>query len=111
MAEGWSGGEAVVREESTERFVVAEGTISTDGSFSLTLPVEGEVLADALFTIDSNFFRSGSEPDVTSTIEITPGPFETVFVGNFFSVYDATDGELLGFISLDVTPENPFIYT
>lgn len=75
MAEGWSGGEAVVREESTERFVVAEGTISTDGSFSLTLPVEGETLADALCTIDNNFSCPG--PNSMSTIEITPGPFPT----------------------------------
>ncbi|CAA9365774.1 MAG: hypothetical protein AVDCRST_MAG93-7965 [uncultured Chloroflexia bacterium] len=92
--DGWLGGEAGVRAESTgsetgELVVLAEGTISADGSFSLTLPVEGEALAAALFTIDSSFTCAG--PNSVSTVEITPGPFETVFVKNYFRVYDSTD--------------------
>ncbi len=103
IAEGWTGGEAVVRavDVSDPGVSFAEGTISADGSFSLTLPVEGEALAAALSTIDEAFFC----PD---TVEITPGPFEAVFVSNDFIVYDSASGELLGFIYAERTPENAF---
>lgn len=105
-AEGWPGGEAVVRAETTEFSIIAEGTISADGSFSLTLPVEGAELANALTTADGDSFCSS--PDSVSTIEIAPGPFKTVFIANYFYVYDSTGSELLGYLSTESTPQDSF---
>lgn len=112
-AEGWSDGQAIIRAEGTDldnsrQSFVAERTISADGKFSLTLPAEEAELADVLFTADQELFCP--EPGV-STVKITPGPFETVFVGNYFLVYDATEDELLGSISPDrLVPQNDFSY-
>jgi len=112
---GWTGGEAVVRAESPNPengapITIAEETISADGSFSLTLPVEGAALADALETADGEFFCPDyGVGDVVSTIEFTPGLFETVLIGNYFYVYDSTSGERLGIISPETTPENNFV--
>lgn len=100
----WSGGGAVVRAESfgldSARVDVADGTISADGRFSVTLPVDGAALADALLTADADLFCPG--PNSVSTVEITPGPFETVLVLNLFRVYDAADSrESVGIIFPD----------
>jgi hypothetical protein len=107
-AEGWTGGEAVVRavDVFNPEVPFTEGTISADGSFSLTLPVEGEELAAALGTLDKDFFcpdQSGGSP-----VRITPESFEGVFVGNYFYVYNSASGERLGVIYAERTPENAF---
>ncbi len=109
--EGWPGGEAVVRAEGfnlddSRQAVVAEGTISADGRFSLTLPVEEAELAEVLVTADQELFCPA--PGV-STVEITPGPTELAAVPNYFGVYASTDSdERLGNIAANFTQNNGY---
>lgn len=106
--EEWTGGEAVVRaiDIFDPEVPFTEGTIHADGSFSLTLPVEGEELASALATLDETFFCPHQNSG--NTVEMTPASIETVFVSNGFFVYDSKSGELLGSISPELKPENTF---
>ena len=109
--EGWPGGEAVVRAEGfnpddSSRVDVAEGTVSDDGSFSLTLPVEEAEFAEVLFTADQELFCPA--PGV-STVEITPGPIKLAAVPNYFGVYASTDSDKrFGNIAANFTQDNGY---
>ena len=103
--EQWVDESAVIRAlgynfETEEAVVLAEGIISDDGSFSLTLPVE-EGVADALFTFDSDNFCATYQfdggGDIRSTLEVVPSSVGLAIVGFFVyeSAYSSED-EIIG---------------
>lgn len=110
--EGWTLGEAFIRAEGhTERdetIVLAEGPISADGSFRFTLPVSGENLDKALYSVDSEDFCG---PNSSGAVEVTPSQFNLVDV-NFFSVYESADSSLDEAIGeLYLTSGDPSVYS
>lgn len=99
----WTGGEAVVKAEAFEdggHILLAEGTISADGSFSLTLPVAEDIPDDAFVPFNEADICE-TEQGAVSTVEFTPsGPFDSAFIYSF-AVYDSAGSDYLGDIYLE----------
>jgi hypothetical protein len=99
--ENWTGQVVTLRAETWSfRETLAEATIGSDGSFTLTLP--GQVVGD--ITVESDTFCEAflDNPEVISTVEVTPGPLDLAEIYEL-SVYasEDSDASYLGALSYE----------